>query len=488
MWDLIGISNPQVETGRSLFNFNQSGYTDPSGIVWNFDTPWAREQDALAKANNPSGTGLGIPAAYNLGDQYYKDLGFQGQAWNTPGLDQQVSGGQTQGTMTPEFQQWLQDQGYTYGTGQAGSVPYRGYFDKYGNPVGSLQKGASDAGAIGDFIKNAVGLYTLGQGFGALSGATGATGATPALTGAEGGIAGASAAEQAALNAALAGQAGTAAGTVGTAAGVGNILSSLGSNDALKYLIPGIASLGSTYLQQQGISDAQEAQNNATAAANALAAQNLDKILGQQREIFDIQRKDQAPWLQAGQNALAKLNDIINQSPTAKKEFSYPEMGDVTQTPGYQFGMGEGLKAIDRTAAARGGALSGAAVKAATRYGNDYATTKYRDFSSDYQRDLNNAFSRYITQQQEDRAGRQEQLDPLYRAAGYGTTGLGYANSAASNYGNASSNALSNYGNTVGNNLINAGDYTGQAALARGNLYGNLLAQLGGLGYQYFKG
>jgi uncharacterized membrane protein len=45
--------------------------------------------------------------------------------------------------------------------------------------------------------------------------------------------------------------------------------------------------------------------------------------------------------------------------------------------PGYEFGRQQGQQAIDRKAAAAGGRISGASLKAATQFGNDYATTGY---------------------------------------------------------------------------------------------------------------
>lgn len=60
---------------------------------------------------------------------------------------------------------------------------------------------------------------------------------------------------------------------------------------------------------------------------------------------------------------------------------------DVATEPGYQFGMDQGMQALDRSAAARGNLLSGATLKAAQRYGQDYAGTKFNDA---YQRDNNN--------------------------------------------------------------------------------------------------
>jgi hypothetical protein len=45
--------------------------------------------------------------------------------------------------------------------------------------------------------------------------------------------------------------------------------------------------------------------------------------------------------------------------------------------PGYQFRVSEGLRASDRSAAQRGGLLSGGYGRALTRYGQDYASQEY---------------------------------------------------------------------------------------------------------------
>ena len=103
------------------------------------------------------------------------------------------------------------------------------------------------------------------------------------------------------------------------------------------------------------------ASDAASSAANA-QSQAAAQATAEQRRQFDINQANQAPWLAAGKNALAQLNG---------GNF------DVSQTPGYQFRLSEGLNALDRTAAARGGLMSGAALKAATRYGQDYASNEY---------------------------------------------------------------------------------------------------------------
>lgn len=82
--------------------------------------------------------------------------------------------------------------------------------------------------------------------------------------------------------------------------------------------------------------------------------------------------------------ALGRLREEANQqarstAPSAEYgSLLKPFTGaDLTNEPGYQFGLSEGNKAIDRAAAAGGRYDSGATLKALTRFGEDYAGTKY---------------------------------------------------------------------------------------------------------------
>jgi hypothetical protein len=74
--------------------------------------------------------------------------------------------------------------------------------------------------------------------------------------------------------------------------------------------------------------------------------------------------------------------------------------------PGYQFRLDEGQKGIERTAAARGGVLSGAAVKAAERFGQDYASNEYGNSFNRYQTTRGNKLQTYLTNQNTDQTNR----------------------------------------------------------------------------------
>lgn len=74
--------------------------------------------------------------------------------------------------------------------------------------------------------------------------------------------------------------------------------------------------------------------------------------------------------------------------------------------PGYQFRLSEGLKGLDHTAAARGGVPSGAAIKAAERFGQDYASNEFGNSFGRYQTTRGNKLQTYLTNQNTDQANR----------------------------------------------------------------------------------
>jgi hypothetical protein len=165
-------------------------------------------------------------------------------------------------------------------------------------------------------------------------------------------------------------------------------------------------------------------------AANTQAAAS-DRAAQLSNEQFQQTRQDQMPWLQAGARALNKLEGAVDYTP-----FSYNAM---TADPGYAFRLSEGQKALDRTAAARGGLISGSALKAAERYGQDMGSQEYT-----------NAFNRY----QQERAAK---LQPLQSLAGVGQSTAANLGSA----GAANANAMGNY--LTGGAAAQAAGTVGQA-------------------------
>ena len=179
---------------------------------------------------------------------------------------------------------------------------------------------------------------------------------------------------------------------------------------------------GSAVLGYMGSSNAADAQVDATRMSNEA-----------QERMFDKQTALQAPWRQAGEQALNKLTPLA---------LNYEKFGmdQFTADPGYAFRFSEGQKALDRQAAARGGLISGSALKAATRYGQDMGSQEYT-----------NAFNRYQTE-------RAAQLQPLQSLAGVGQTSA-----------NTLSNAAANLGAAQGANAIGAGNARASAYVGGAN-------------------
>jgi hypothetical protein len=183
-------------------------------------------------------------------------------------------------------------------------------------------------------------------------------------------------------------------------------------------------------------------QAEATEEAAKTGAQSAQYAADLQRQMFEKQMAAQEPWRQAGVTALNQLAPLAQQyQPFGMDQFQ--------ADPGYGFRLSEGMKALERSAAARGGLMSGAQMKGIQRYGQDLASQEYQ-----------NAFNRY-------QAERQARLNPLQSLAGLGQT-------SAQSIGGAAGQL----GTNLGNIALGAGATAGAAQLAMGNLrasqYGNI--------------
>ncbi len=167
-----------------------------------------------------------------------------------------------------------------------------------------------------------------------------------------------------------------------------------------------------------------------------------------QRDQYNQTRADNAPWRAAGENALNKLNGLLNDGSLTSRFTG----ADVANDPGYQFGMTQGMRAIDNSASARGG-IGGAALMAGTRYAQDYAGTKYND-----------AFNRWNTEN----TGTYNRLANI---AGLGQQAVSQVGAAGQNFANQ-----------AGSNMIGAGNAAAANSLNQGNIYGNAMNQLGAYG------
>ena len=192
------------------------------------------------------------------------------------------------------------------------------------------------------------------------------------------------------------------------------------------------------------MSAADTAASATESAANTSAAAQLG--------MFNKQVELQEPWRQAGINALAKMQDQYNQMPAA-----FTGQVNMAQDPGYAFRLSEGQKALERSAAARGGLLSGATLKGTERFAQDLASQEY---SNAYQR----ALTQYNAATQREATG----YNRLAALAGVGQTATGALSSAAGQTGSNLGNLYYNAGQSAGQSR--ASGYMGVSNAATGGL------------------
>jgi len=156
------------------------------------------------------------------------------------------------------------------------------------------------------------------------------------------------------------------------------------------------------------------------AASSRSAAKTQANAAGQaadlQREQFDRQMELQAPFREVGLRALNKLEGASEYTPFGMDQFQ--------ADPGYGFRFAQGQKALERSAAARGGLISGNTGGALQQFGQGLASQEYQ-----------NAFNRY-------QAERQARLGPLQSLAGVGQTSINALGQAGQNYASGMGEAL----------------------------------------------
>lgn len=219
--------------------------------------------------------------------------------------------------------------------------------------------------------------------------------------------------------------------------------------------------------------------NKAAGAVKDAAQQSSDV----QRYMYDKSRADYAPWRTVGTNALNKLAKIYGVAPetlmpswgqqattpgnlaanygmgndmwggvvggggvsgnyqglptqqptTAQATNDNGPFADFYKSPDYQFRLNEGMKAIERSAAARGGLRSGATMKAVGNYAQGVASGEWNSY-----------------------------VNRLAALAGIGQQATQDTAALGQNYANAASNAFTNAGNARASAYANTGSAINQ--------------------------
>ena len=262
------------------------------------------------------------------------------------------------------------------------------------------------------------------------------------------------------------------------------------------------ASLLGGYLSSRGQQQAAETGATSSREAALIQAAAAEQALRLQKQLADEQVLRNAPYSEAGITAQNRMLDLMGLSTrtgaagygSANQPYSMAGFdpnslmrnfgaADFQTDPGYNFRLSEGLKALDRQAAARGGMMSGAALKAAGRYGQEAASQEY-----------GNAFNRFQTNRAS-QAGlftdaynrnRTRQLDEFSRLGGLMTSGQNAAAGTGASqaaFGSNAANLMSQGAQAMGQGVIGAGQATAAGQMGAGNTYNNAI-QAALQGYQ----
>lgn len=218
------------------------------------------------------------------------------------------------------------------------------------------------------------------------------------------------------------------------------------------WLIPVLTALGSAAIGASGAHKAATTQARAQKQAGQIATDTFDKQAA-------LNEPFRAAGV-AGVNALAQGLGVGGDPNAANygalnKPFSAT---DFATDPGYGFRLSEGQKALEHSAAARGGLLSGATLKGTERFAQGLASDEYM-----------NAFTRYQTE-------RNARIGALQSLSGVGQSATNSMTNAAGAYGTNQSEAATGAGaarasgyvgatNAVTNGIGQVADYYAQKPL-----------------------
>ena len=187
-------------------------------------------------------------------------------------------------------------------------------------------------------------------------------------------------------------------------------------------------------------------------AAKTQAA-SADRASQIQQENFEQTRKDLMPYKQAGDTSLSQLmgqmtpDGYFNQTYTGQ---------DIYSDPSYQFRLQQGQDAIQSSAAAKGGLLTGATLKALQNYGQESASQEY-----------SNAYNRFNA----DQTNRYNRLSNL----------VGIGQNAAAQVGNAGAQTSQ----AIANNTMAGANALAAGQIGSANAWTNGAQQLGSLATAY---
>jgi len=221
-------------------------------------------------------------------------------------------------------------------------------------------------------------------------------------------------------------------------------------------------SLGSAAISSSAAGKAADAQQAATGIASGDIKAGTQSGVDYLKQILEYQKSLQQPYMSAGSTALTRLDAGLAPGGEFSSGF---DPSTVTADPGFAFRLQQGQQAVERSAAAKGGALGGGALKALTRYAQDYSSGEY---GKAYDRSLNTW-----------QTNRSAQLNPLMALAGMGQTATNATSNAAGSAGAGVAGLYSGEGSSLANLATQAGNARASGYVGSGNAWGQGLSGAG---------
>ena len=132
---------------------------------------------------------------------------------------------------------------------------------------------------------------------------------------------------------------------------------------------------------------------DASKSASRQAADAANNATATQLQMFNTTNQQQAPWRQAGENA---LSTIASMQPQFTHSFDANDL-KTNLAPNYQFMLDQGLGAVKNAGNLQTGLLSGNTLKGIADYTTNFAGNAYQNAFENYSKNQNNIFNRLST-------------------------------------------------------------------------------------------
>lgn len=248
---------------------------------------------------------------------------------------------------------------------------------------------------------------------------------------------------------------------------------------AIGGIVSGVGGLVSGAMGSSAASKAADAQADAAKQAAQLQYDAGQKALGLEQDQWNTTQQTLNPYLQSGAGGLNALqyglgtggsaNDTgVGQGSllTPYQSFNAPTGLTEQNDPGYQARLKLGTDAIQRSAAARGGVVTGGTAKALDAYGQDYGSNEYGNV---YNRALND----YTTNANNYYMGQNNQYNRLSALAGMGQQTASTLGQLGASNANSEANTITGAANNQAQSLQNAAAATASGYVGGANAWSN---------------